>query len=81
MFMDAFQGSYNSGKPERRYFVLWYILLRFLVITSMEYFKYILSIQTISVTLIVGLISVVVFKSYNKSLHIHRRLLFCLVEL
>jgi len=43
--------------------VLWYILLRFLFITSIEYFKYILSIQTIIATLIVGLISVVVYKN------------------
>lgn len=67
--MDAFQGSYKTEPYDLRCFSAYYLLLRFLLLFSMEYFASVFYVPVMSYVMIVGTVIFAAFQPYKNNTH------------
>lgn len=69
IFMDAFQGSYKTEPYDLRYFSAYYLLVRFILLFSMEEIASILYIPVMSVLMILFTVVFAAFQPYKNRSH------------
>ena len=69
IFMDAFQGSYRTQPRDLRQFSAYYILLRILLLISVEYTTSTFYITLSAYVMIIGSFIFAIFQPYKNSLH------------
>ena len=69
IFMDAFQGSYRTEPRDLRYFSAYYLLLRFLVLLSINIVGSVFAVPVIAYVVTAATFVLVMFQPYKSNLH------------